>query len=237
MKTVELKAAYREKVGKASAKRVRAQKQIPAVVYGHKTKPISVTVDYKDFLHVIHTGAGENVVIDLKVQGPKQLAENVIIKDMQYHPVTDLINHIDFTVISMTEKIEIKVRLAIKGESPGAKEGGVLDVVHHEIDVECLPTQIPDKIDCDISALNIGDAIHASELKIPAGVKCLFPEDEVIVTVHAPKAEESEPAAEEAPSEPEVIAKGKEAKEGEGEEGEKAPAPEAKKEDKKEKKE
>lgn len=237
MKTVELKAVYRSEVGKAGVKKVRAQKQIPAVVYGKKTAPLSITIDGKAFEHVIHTSAGGNVLIDLKVEGKSPLKEKVLIKEIQHDPVSDAVDHIDFNVVSLTEKITIKVRLTVKGEAPGSKAGGILDVVHHEIEVECLPTQIPEKLEADISKLEIGHAIHAKEIQFPQGVQCLLAPEEVIIAVHAPKAEEEKPA-EEGATEPEVIAKGKEV--AEGEEGAAAPAAakaEPKKEAKPEKKE
>lgn len=230
-KTVELQANYRDQIGKIATKKIRARKLIPAVVYGHKIKPVSIEVDYKEFEHAIHTSAGENVLISLKVKGDQKLEESVIIKEIQHHPVSDAIRHIDFNVISLTEKITVKVRFQVTGESMGVKAGGVLDVVHHEIEVECLPTQIPDKLESDISKLEIGHSIHVSDIQFPEGVTCLLPQEEVIVAIHAPHAEEEKPA-EEGAKEPEVIAKGKVE---EGEAGVEASAPKAAAEPKKEK--
>ena len=222
MKTVPLKANLRDGIGKQKAKQIRLNKQIPAVVYGHGIKATSIHVSKDDFLRVIHTKAGENVVIQLIVEGPKKFEKTVVIKEIQHSPTTDAVQHVDFNAISLTEKIKVKVPLHVKGEAPGSKEGGVLDVVHHEIEVECLPTNIPERIDADISALKIGDAIHVRELAFPDGVAPQLDQDEVIVAVHAPKAEVTpEAAAEGAATEPEVITKKKE----EGEEGEEAAAP------------
>ncbi len=231
MKTVPLKANQRNGLGKQEVKKIRSQKRIPAVVYGHGVKPTALDVAMDDFFRAIHTKAGENVIIQLAVAGAKGFEKTVVIKEIQHNPVTDAIVHVDFNVISLTENIKVKVPLHIKGEAPGVKEGGVLDVVHHEIEVECLPTNIPERLDADISTLNIGDSIHIREIRFPAGVTVLLPGDEVVVAIHAPKAEEVA-AAEEAPSEPEVIGKEKEA---EGEEGAETPAPAAAPEAKKEK--
>ncbi len=176
MKTVELKGTVRSLLGRRGVKKVRKEKQIPAVVYGHKVKPLSISVDYKEFEIMINS-AGGNALIDLKVKGERALNEKVLIKEIQHHPVSDSITHIDFNVISLTEKIQIKVRLVIKGEAPGSKAGGILDVVHHEIEVECLPTQIPEKLEADISKLEIGHAIHAKELIFPNDVECLLSPD------------------------------------------------------------
>ncbi len=222
MKTVPLKASQRSGVGKQEVKKIRAQKRIPAVVYGHGIKTTSIDMSVDDFLRAIHTKAGENVVIQLTVSGSESFEKTVVIKEIQHDPVTDAIEHVDFNAISLTEKIKVKVPLHVKGEAPGMKEGGVLDVVHHEIEVECLPTQIPERLDADISALKIGDSIHIREITFPSGVQPQLEQDEVVVAIHAPKAEEVA-AAEEAPAEPEVIGKKEKV---EGEEAA-APAPAA----------
>ncbi|MBI4394570.1 MAG: 50S ribosomal protein L25/general stress protein Ctc [Candidatus Omnitrophica bacterium] len=235
MKTVPLKANERNGVGKQQVKKIRSAKRIPAVVYGRGIKPTSIDVGVDDFSRAVHTKAGENVIIQLKVEGSKHFEKTVVIKEIQHHPVTDAIVHVDFNVISLTEKIKVKVPLHVKGEgdAPGLKEGGVLDVVHHEIEVECLPTQIPERLSLDITMLKIGDSLHIREIVFPEGVVSELPNDEVVVAIHAPKAEEEAAPAEEAPSEPELIAKEKKA---EGEEAEAAaPAPAAAPEAKKEK--
>ena len=227
MKTVPLKADLRDQAGKQAVKKIRAQKRIPAVVYGTGIKATSIALSQDDFFRVIHTRAGENVVIQLIVGGPKSIEKTVVIKEIQHNPVTDAIEHVDFNAISLTEKIKVKVPFHAKGEAPGVKEGGVLDVVHHEIEVECLPTQIPEKLEADISQLNIGDSIHIKDLKFPEGVQSQLSPEEVVIAIHAPQAEEVAAPAEEGAKEPEVIGKGKEdAAEGEVA----APAPEAKKE-------
>ncbi len=225
MKTVELNAVARENVGKAATKQVRSKSRIPAVVYGRKTKPIPVEIDYREFERVIHTKAGGNVVINLKVSGAKKSDHTVIIKEIQHHPVDDAIRHVDLTVISLTEKIRVYVNVTVKGESIGVKEGGILDVVRHQVEVECLPTQIPEKLEVDISGLNIGDSIHVKDINFPQGVVCLLQAEEVVVAVHTPKEEKEAVPEEGAPAGPEVIAKGKE----EAEEGEAAPKAEPKK--------
>lgn len=233
MKTVPLKASLRDGIGKQKVKQMRRNKQIPAIVYGHGIKATPIHVSKDEFLRVIHTKAGENVIIQLTIDGPQKFDKTVVIKEVQHSPTTDAIQHVDFNAISLTEKIKVKVPLHVKGEAPGLKEGGVLDIVHHELEVECLPTHIPEKIDADISALNIGDAIHIRELTFPSGVVAQFSPDEVVIAVHAPKAEPTPEAVEGAAAEPEVITKKKE----EGEEGEvAAPEPKQEKQEKAEKK-
>jgi len=221
MKTVELKAKVRESVGKSQAKKVRALGAIPANVYGSGSKPVSIQVNTKEFQSVIHTGAGGNVLILLKIEGGKD--QNVLIKEIQVDPVSEKINHVDFNVISLTKKIHAKVAIHEKGEPAGLKEGGVVDHTHREIEVECLPTQIPERIDVNIEALNINDAIQVKDLVLPEGVKCLLDPDEVILKVLPPQKEElpAETIPGEAAAEPEVITAKKPVEEG-AEEGEKA---------------
>ena len=228
MDMVPLKATRREEVGTRQVKKVRSRKHIPAIVYGTGFKPAPIEVRADDFSRAIHTKAGENVVIRLEIGGSTRLEKTVIVKEIQYHPVTDSVEHIDFNAISLTEKIKVQVPLHVNGEAPGVKQGGVLDVVHHEIEVEGLPTPIPERIEAGISKMNIGDAIHVKELSFPSGVTCLLAEDEVVVAVHAPKTEEVAVPTEEAKAEPEVI--GKEKKETEEEPAAAAEEPQAKKE-------
>jgi large subunit ribosomal protein L25 len=143
------------------------------------------------------------------------------IKAIQHNPVTDKIDHIDFMVISLTEKITVKVPVVLlhSEDAPGIKEGGSLDLVHREIEVECLPTEIPEKVSIEMIAMKINDAVHVKELVLPEGIRCLLAPDEVVLAIHTPREEEVAPV-EEGAAEPEVMEKGK--KEKEGEEG--APA-------------
>ncbi len=233
MKTIELKVEIRETVGKKATKAVRRAEKIPAILYGRTTKPTALVVGQKEFHRVTHTKAGANVLINLQVEGSKTKKDSTcLIKDVQRDPVTDLIYHVDFTAVSLTEKIRIKVPLSIKDaeQAVGVKEGGVLDLVHHEIEVECLPTEIPERIETSVKHLKIGDAIHLKELEFPPNVTPLLEADEVVVALHPPRKEEEAPAAEGA-AEPEVIEKGKKEKPEEGaeagapEKAEKAPAP------------
>jgi len=224
MKTVELKAKVREGVGKTAAKKVRAQGGIPANVYGTNSKPLSILVDRKEFQAVTHTQAGGNVLILLKIEGDKE--KNVLIKEIQRHPVSEAVDHVDFNVISLTKKIRAKVPVHEKGTPAGIKEGGVLDHAHREIEVECLPTEIPDKVEINVENLKINDAIHVKDLALPAGVTCVLAPDEVILKVLPPQKEvvPAEAVPGEAAAGPEVITAKKPAGE-EGAEGEKAAAP------------
>jgi len=221
METVDLQVKIREKTGAAHPKRLRKTGFIPGVVYGHGTQAISLQVERGELEQALHTSAGENILLNLTFDDAKKNT-TALIKAVQHDIVTDQITHIDFTVVSLTEKIEAKVHLHLKGESQGVAEGGILDLVHREVHVECLPTNIPDRIDVDVTALAIGDSLHAKDLVLPEGVVLLDESESVVAVVLAPQAEEPEAEVaiegeEVAPAEPEVIAKGKK-EEVEGEE-------------------
>lgn len=225
METIALAAKTRTELGKGPSRRVRALGAIPATLYGHGMKPLSLQVDMKDFNKVLHTKAGENVIINMKVEGVSLKESTCRIREIQHNPINESVTHVDFTIISMTEKISVKVPFHVTHaeEALGIREGGILDVVHHEIEVECLPTQIPVSIELDIKAMKIGESVHSKELPLPAGVKSLLPEDEVVVVIHHPHKEEA-PAPAEGTAEPEVIEKGKKPAEGEAAGKEAAPA-------------
>lgn len=228
MQTIELTAKPRTKLGTKGAEDTRRAEAIPAIVYGHGMKPLTIAVPDKLFNKSIRTEHGLNILFQLQVEGVTLKESTCRVKDYQTNPVTDKISHVDFMVISLTEKIEVSVRIKMKGAdfAPGVKAGGSLDLVHHEIEIECLPTQIPDFIEIDVRGMNIGDAIHFRDIKLPEGATTDFPLDEVLVALHAPKAEEEPKAAEEgAATEPEVLtAKKKDEPEAAPAAGGKAPA-------------
>ncbi|MFZ5802270.1 MAG: 50S ribosomal protein L25/general stress protein Ctc [Candidatus Omnitrophota bacterium] len=211
-----LKAKTRQPNGTRVARNLRRGGRIPGILYGHGIRPLSLEVEQSDLVRALHTKAGENVLINLEVPGVDLKETTCRIKEIQQNPITEEIQHVDFTLISLKEKIEVNVPVVIQNaeEAAGVKEGGILDVVIHEVLVECLPTQIPASIEVDVKAMKIGDAIHIKDLRLPEAVLCKIGPEEILVAVHAPKKEE-EPAAEEAaPTQPEVIEKGKKDKEG-----------------------
>lgn len=230
MEKVILKALIREEKGKGACKHMRREGQIPAVVYKEGKDAISVQVDSRELWHALHTDAGENAIITMDISGgEKEIKKTVIVKETQTDPITDKFLHLDFHEISLKEKLKVKVPVNVKGEAIGVKEEeGVLAQAMWEVEVECLPTDIPEHIDVQVEELKIGDAIHVKDLAAPQGVAILDDPEQVVVAVHVPKAEEEvveEEEGEEGEVEPEVIKKGK----GEEEEGAEAAeeAPEA----------
>ena len=210
MEQVKLKAEIRTKLGKGEVKKIRKAGLIPAVCYGEGEKSIHLEVQLQDLHKALSTSRGENAVINLKISGGHIKDRTVIVKEVQYDPIRDSIHHIDFQHISLTEVIKVKVPVHSKGESPGVKEGGVLEHLLWELEIECLPTQIPERIDVDTSKLAIGDSISVKDLILPPGVKVIQEPEELVIQVVAPREEVVEEVTpEEEVTEPEVIAKEK----------------------------
>ncbi|MDD4956973.1 MAG: 50S ribosomal protein L25 [Candidatus Omnitrophica bacterium] len=221
MEKIMLKAEIREELGKSAAHHVRKEGKVPAVIYKDGQVGVNVQVDNRALWHAVHTEAGENAIITLNISGngaPE--SKTVIVQDIQTDPLNDTFVHVDFHEISLTEKIKVNIPVAVKGESVGVKdEDGVLTQTIWEIEVECLPTDIPEHINIDVTGLAMGDAIHVSDVPPIPGVKILEDPETVIVSVHHHEAEPEEEAATTVEGEePELIKKGK--KEEEGAEGE-----------------
>ena|SRR5688500_3307453 len=209
-----LEATKRETRGKNEARRVRAAGKIPAVVYGDKTEAAVIAVDPKTLLRILHSESGVNTLISLKFEGEGDT--RVLVRDYQVDPVTQKPLHVDFYRIAMDKLLRVTVPVQLKGEPKGVKaQGGVLDFVHRDIEVECLPADIPEHIDIDVSELLINQGIRVRDLPENPKWKVLTESDAMIVHVVTPKAEVvEEPAAAAAvpgatPAEPEVIKKGK----------------------------
>lgn len=217
---LNLEAKVREsKSNKGELTKLRRDRLIPGVVYGGKKGPVNVVVNEGELMKLTKTG-GANAIIHLKTTKGD---DTVILKELQRHVVTNQPIHADFQRISMSAKIEVKVPLHVVGEAPGVKTGGgILEHVLREFKVRALPANIPQKIDLDVSNLQLNESIHVKDVPVPEGIEVLDAQDHIVVNIVQPTAEEvvapvagAEGAA--AGTEPEVIAKGK--KEEEGAEG------------------
>lgn len=189
-----LVAETREGTGKGAARKLRAVGRVPAILYGHGMEPLALSVDSRELFHLLHTGAGANVLVDLVVDGTAHLA---LPRDVQRDHIRGRFVHVDFLAVRRDEKIHVTIPLRIVGESPGVKAGGVLE--HHlwELNVECLATDVPEAIDVDISGLEIGSGVRVSDLKVRSGVTILTsPEDSVVAVTQPQVAVEEEEAAE-----------------------------------------
>jgi len=231
MEKIVLKAEAREATGKKVAKDLRSKGLIPANVYKGGKGATSLQVAAGDLSEVLRTKAGENVIITLKISGEgSQKDKTVVIKEIQREPIKNRILHVDFNEISLTEAIKVNVPLVSHGDPVGVKvDGGVLEHVMRELQVECLPTAIPEKLEVEVAELKIGDSIFVKDIKAPEGVKILNDGELIAMIVKPPKVEAPKEEVAEAVAEPELIRKKKEEEELSGEEGAAAPAKEAEK--------
>ncbi len=204
MENINLEVTARDSRGKGESRRLRAKGIIPAVFYGANKSAVPLAVNPKDLMKAIDTGAGENTLITLISSQSKDLNSKVVIlKDRQLHPITKELVHVDFYEIAMDKAIEVEVPIVTLGKAKGIEDGGVLQMVRKELVVECLPGRIPEKIEIDVSELEIGDTIHIKDINIPEGVELIYETNFTVINLAAPTKEE-EPVAEEAPVEGEA---------------------------------
>lgn len=190
-----LAATGRVETGKGPARRLRANGLVPAVVYG-KAQAISITLNAKEVDTLLKKSRNKLITLNFEKEGKKEGLERlVMIKDIQRHPLKDYLIHADLLEVSMDEKQRLKIPLLFIGTPKGVKLGGVLNYVHRELEVECLPAHIPDGIEVDISELDEGQNIHVSDLKLKAELKCLSNPRDVLVAVVKPEVEKATPVA------------------------------------------
>ena len=216
-----LEAVRRGQFGKNESGRLRREGRIPAVLYGEASKTESIAVDPKALLRILRSQSGVNTLIALKLEGAAET--RVLVKEYQVHPVDHHLLHADFYRVAMDKVLRVSIPVHLTGEAKGVKaEGGILDFVNREIEVECLPANIPEHITIDVSELALHDGVRVRDLPTDAKWKAVSDGDMLIVHVVTLKVE-AEPApadaaaAPVAPAEPEVIKKGKVDKEGEEE--------------------
>ncbi len=230
-----LEAVERSLRGKNEARRLRATGKMPAVLYGDKDSGRAIAVDPKTLSKILRTELGANTLIQLKLDGGGET--RVLVKEYQIDPVTHQLLHADFYRVAMDKLIRVTVSVVPRGEPKGVKQqGGVLDIVHRQIEIECLPADIPEHIVVDVSEMMVGQSVRVRDVASDAKWKALSDPEMMLLHVIIPKVEEvaatpeaAAAAAGAAPAEPEVIKKGKK-EEAEGEEA--AAAPAAKKEKK-----
>ena len=213
MEEIILSAESREEIGRAKVKDLREKGFIPAVIYTAGKKSQALKVSHGELLRLVHQHRIEGVIINVKIKDDKHKARPCLIKEIQYDPVHSGIIHVDLNEISLTKEIKINIPVVAKGEPVGVKqEGGSLEHVLWEVEIECLPTAIPKEIEVDVTALKLGDSIHVKDLALPAGVKVLNDPTAIILSVAAPMKEEvaAAPVEGEEKTEPEVIKEKKE---------------------------
>jgi large subunit ribosomal protein L25 len=210
METV-LKATARDGRGKGAARRLRAEGLVPGVLYGHGMDPISLSMSSQDLLHFFHATHGAATVVDLEVDGTKHLA---IAREIQRDHLHGRYVHIDFLAVRRDEKVKMSIEIHEIGEAPGVKTGGVIEHHLRDVEVECLPGDVPEQITADISGLELGDMLRLGDIATPSGVTFLTDPETPVISVVTPAALRTEtdlalpgeeaPAAEaaEAPAEP-----------------------------------
>jgi large subunit ribosomal protein L25 len=218
MAEIVISATNRADRGKNAARRLRRRGLVPGIVYGGKGENLAVAVDPKALQRVLRSEAGRNAILKLSIADHG--STNAILKNWQVDPVKESFLHADFYRIAMDVAIRVTVPIQVLGEARGVKvDGGILELVIREIEVECLPGDIPERIAVDVTDLGINQSLRVSDVPTPAKVKVLQAADQVVVHVVAVKEEEAAPAAAAAPAaegeaaapaaEPEVIKKGK----------------------------
>ncbi len=198
METKTLQVKIKKDSGSRKARNYRKFGLIPAVLYGHKQENLMFLLSKKEFVKTLDSGAK---MVNLKWNSSE---ETSLIKDVQFDTFGKEILHVDFVRIALTEKITTRISIVLYGTSRGVKEGGIIDHSTRDVEIECLPTDIPESIRVNISELNIGDSLHTKDLEIPPNVKVLENPDAIVVSVHFAVKEEEVPG-EELVSEPEVI--------------------------------
>jgi len=237
MKRIALTAQVRQKVGKGVARGLRRDAQVPAVLYSHgKSTPI-VMVN-KDISKVLNAEGGEHALINLKLEGGTGAGDKLaLIKDYQVDPISGKLIHLDLMEVAMNEKVKLQVAVHISGTAVGVKEGGIFQYGQRNLEIECLPTHIPDFIDVNIEHLKVNESLHVRDITAPEGVKILTEGDNTVATIQPPISEAkleamltTTPAEVTEGAEPELVKKPKtegEAAEAKGKEGTKEAAPKA----------
>jgi large subunit ribosomal protein L25 len=217
-KQVSLKATVRSGIGRTQAKKVRSGSRIPAIVYGSHIQPTPIQLDQKEIENVFKHSSSDNMLVDLTLDDNGKSSNRLaFLQEIQRHPVTDQVLHLDFHEIRADEKLHARVMVVAVGEAEGVRtSGGILAQVLRELEIECLPKNLPERIQVDVTSLQIGQNIHVSDIKPPEGVTILNRKELSVFSVTAPMKEESAaPVAAAGAAEPELVKK-------KGEEGEEA---------------
>lgn len=222
MDIAKLTAQTRDDIGKGAARSLRAQGRIPGILYGPGVDNIRISVESSELEKMFNSPLYSRGLINLDIKGGQPYKKTVMVKELQIDPVKAHYIHVDLLEISMDKKIATMVYVNTIGNPKGVEEGGILQIIRRELEVYCLPANIPEQIDIDVSNMEIGDSIHVSEIDVAGDVEIPYEVDFTVITVVSPKME----AVEEAPEEEEEGEAGEE-----GEEGEEADASEGKSED------
>ena len=205
-KQIKLAAQTRSGAGRTSVKKLRAAGKVPAVIYGATTSSANLQISAREINEVLSHATGEQMLVELEIHdGSKTTSTLALIQEVQHHPVRSIVLHVDFHAVSADEKLHAHVTVDVVGEAVGVKTyGGRLELMLHDIEVECLPKDLPEIIRLNVAHLNVGDAIHLRDVELPAGVAFRGDGDLTVLRIAASTTGTEEVAAE-GPSQPEVI--------------------------------
>lgn len=189
MEQFELNTTIRTTVGNGPARRLRQQGLIPAVLYGPAAAPVKLTVNGKDFENAVKKGNVRRTIFSLALQDGGSAAKTAIIKELQQHPVNGQFLHVDFYEIAMDRKLRVKIPVVTKGKAKGEEFGGMLQIIEREIEVLCLPREIPEALEVDVTELGVGGTLHVNDIALPAGVELPPGDNYTVFTVVSQKAE------------------------------------------------
>ena len=203
MEAQQISVKKRSLEGTSASRRMRRAGSLPGIVYGIDSNPLSVELETHVVEQVLHHHASETILVDIDLEG--EGAVSVVIKDVQHHPVSGALVHVDLQRVAANQTLQVEVSLELEGEPEGVKVGGLLDHVMHTILVECLPGDLPEMVNVDVSELEIGSSIHVSDLKLGSKITVLSDADAVVAGVSAPRVVQEEDEDGDAAAEPEVI--------------------------------
>jgi len=195
LETIELKAQTRTTRGNSPAKAMRREGNVPAVLYGPKIEPKSLSISAHELETIVKQGGLGRAILNLSIAG-EQKAKAVMIKELQSHPVSNRLLHVDLYEVSMDREIRVNVPVVTTGTSKGVESGGLLQIIRHELEVLCLPNAIPESINIDITDLDIGDSVHVEDINMDESVQLPHEVNFTILTISSPKKEAVEGAEE-----------------------------------------
>lgn len=198
METINLTAKHRSTVGNGPARALRRTGFTPAVLYGPQTEAVNLCVATSDMVKIVQRGSIAQMLLNLGIENGAATRKTAMIKELQTHPVTGEVLHVDFYEVAMDRKITVNIPVEIVGKSKGVEDGGILQIVRRELEVQCLPNQIPDVIHIDVTDVGIGDAVHVEQIQLAGEVDILAETNFTVVTVVSPAMEAEAETEEEA---------------------------------------
>lgn len=177
----------REETGKGPARRRRVAGTIPGIIYGEKKAPVSIVIDAKIFAGLVHGSQGEHAIVQVNVEDKPELSGPSLIKAVQHHPIKEHIVHADLLRIRLDQAIQTLIPIVLTGHCVGIVEGGVPDQQLRELEIECLPLDVPESFEVDITELHVGGLLHVSDLSAPDTIKILTDPERTIIAIHAPR--------------------------------------------------